>query len=737
MLPIPDADAPPFEVWCDASGFAIGAVLIQSGRPVAYEARTLTSAERNYTVGERELLAVVHALTVWRCYLEGVSFRVMTDHAPNTFLPTKAQLSRRQARWSEFLQRFGLSWHFKPGVINIADPVSRTPALYSVPITFVSSMSHERSFSDSREFGLHTALTGFVSSLTSPTTNLLSRIIKGYASDPLFQSKELLTKVYSQNPVHMHNHLWMTWFGALVVPDDEQLRRDIVAEAHNPASCGHGGVKATTDCLRPHYFWTHGGKTFNQFVKHFVQHCVSCQVKKSSSLKKAGLLQPLQPATALWLSVGIDFATRLPLSTFGNDCILVCVDRFAKAVYFAACKKTIAAQQFALLMFQTVYRLHGIPLDIVSDRGTLFTSHLWKELQRLLGAKLRISTAHHPESNGQTERANRVLQEVLRHVVNSEQSNWDIMLAGVELTMNNSVRRSIGESPLMLSHGREAVLPFNMHLMPKVMEQLTDEQLENAIASNSPLTVPMTAADESRVPATKRLHGRMAALHAKTRQTLAVANQWHKHFTDMHRREVEYKVGDKGLLSTRNINLYIPDGATKKLMPKCIGPFDVLARLGTGAFRLKLPSKSTIHVSLLHTYKSDGSCQPPLPPDLFLLNGEAHWMVDKIIDHEWRLVNGRPKLYYLISWEGFPSENDTYEPEENLVSCSEPLALYKDHLKTLGRTLDPSGGFRKKPPKINLPPPPRPDTIVTRSGRMSQRRAVHSISLRFTPFVYT
>lgn len=234
-------------------------MLIQSGRPVAYEARTLTSAERNYTVGEREILAVVHALTVWRCYLEGVSFRVMTDHAPNTFLPTKAQLSRRQARWSEFLQSFGLSWHFKSGVINIADPVSRIPALYSVPITAVSSMSHERSFSDSREFELHTALTGFVSSLTSPTTNLLSRIIKGYASDPLFQSKELLTKVYSQNPVHMHNQLWMTRFGALVVPDDEQLRRDIVAEAHNPASCGHGGVKATTDRLGPHYFWTHGG----------------------------------------------------------------------------------------------------------------------------------------------------------------------------------------------------------------------------------------------------------------------------------------------------------------------------------------------------------------------------------------------------------------------------------------------------------------------------------------------
>ena len=152
------------------------------------------------------------------------------------------------------------------------------------------------------------------------------------------------------------------------------------------------------------------------------------------------------------------------MRSLGNDCVLVCVDRFTKGVHLAACKKTITAKEFALLLFQTVYRLHGIPQDIVSDRGTLFTSHFWTELSRLLGTKLRMSTDYHPETDGQTERANRVLQEVLRHVVDPSQLDWDVMLAGAELAMNIYVRKSTGETPFMLTHGREALLPFNMHL---------------------------------------------------------------------------------------------------------------------------------------------------------------------------------------------------------------------------------------------------------------------------------
>ena len=113
-------------------------------------------------------------------------------------------------------------------------------------------------------------------------------------------------------------------------------------------------------------------------------------------------------------------------------------------------KKTIPAEEFALLLFQTVYHLYGISQDIVSDRGTLFTSNFWSELSRMLGTKLRLSTAYHPQTDGQNERANLVLQEVLRHVVSPSQLDWDVMLGGAELAMNTYVR-STGESPFFLA----------------------------------------------------------------------------------------------------------------------------------------------------------------------------------------------------------------------------------------------------------------------------------------------
>jgi hypothetical protein len=719
VLAIPDFSdgAPPFHVWSDASGFAIGAVLMQAERVIAYTSRSLTPAEKNYGVGEQELLAVVHALTVWRCYLEGGAHpvQIFTDHAPNTFLPTKTNLSRRQARWSEYLQRFDLDWVYKPGRVNRADALSRSPmlaplgagrsSLSNLPLLSRPGLSLGRGeghildqSQHLRRYGL-AVVAGHTGSV--PTLDFVSRVRSLWPSDPLFHVQLQLLKRYPS--AQFNDGLWYDRDQRLIVPDNSFLRQDIVAEAHASKSCGHGGVNVTTSRLKPFYTWRHGGETLNQTVNKFVLTCSSCQLNKGNDHHSAGLAQPLQIPEGPWLSVSMDWITGLPITKLRSDgsgaydSILVFVDRFTKAIHLAPCRKTLTALDTAMLLFQNVYRLHGIPLEIVSDRDPRFTSHFWKELQRLLGTKLAMSTAFHPRTDGQTERANRVIEEVLRHYVANCQDDWDDLLAGVELAINTSKKRSTGMTPFMLSHGREAILPFNMHLMPKPLSEFTETELQTAAASKGSLTLPMTAADHSKVPAARKLHGKLSHVCAEAKIALEVARNRQKQDTDKHRRDnsAHYSVGGYALLSTRNINLKLPTGATPKLMPKYLGPFKISAKIGPVAYRLDLANTilsachNVFHVSKLHPYRVDGTVQPPMPTKSFQLGGQEHWEVERILSHEHRLVANRIKTFFTVRWAGFSAEHDTVEPAANLNNCSGPLAMYKSELEASGRSLDP------------------------------------------------
>ena len=452
----------------------------------------------------------------------------------------------------------------------------------------------------------------------------------------------------------------------------------------------------------------------------------------------------------------MDMVTDLPVTKVKEDgsgaydSIWVFVDRFTKAAHLAPCRKTCTAGTVAMLLFQNVYRLHGIPLEIVSDRDPRLMSDMWRELQRLLGTKLTPSTAFHPQTDGQTERTNRVVEEVLRHSVTLEQDTWDELLPAVELAINTTVKRATGMSPYMLAHGREAVLPFNMHLLPALRKNLTDAALEAAAEGGGTLTVPMSAADESKVPAARRLHGALAQMYNEARLALAVARNRQKLNTDPHRLDnsAAFDVGKKALLSTKHINLRLPIGGTKKLMPKYLGPFEIVQRVGPLAYRLKLPGNlrrchDVFHVSQLHPWREGGRVQPPLPPESFELDGEVFWTIDKIVKHEHRIVGGRIKTFYTVRWQGFPPEQDTDEPAANLKHCTEPLDVYRQEVQAAGGTLDPPSELverlaaQKAERATNAaaraakrtsagaarPSPLAPPEVVrtTRSGRQSKR----------------
>jgi hypothetical protein len=178
----------------NASGVGLGAVLLEDGRPVAFESRKLSPAEQNYTVTEQEMLRVIHALKTWRCYLEGSDFTVVTDHCPNTFFDTQVNLSRRQACWSEFLSRFKFDWDYRSGRTNVADPLSRNP-LQSVLLCFMRG--EKRAGGKGLQTWTRRGVNELVSSIKVTNSDvsgveLLELFREGYVADAWFQSKDNL-----------------------------------------------------------------------------------------------------------------------------------------------------------------------------------------------------------------------------------------------------------------------------------------------------------------------------------------------------------------------------------------------------------------------------------------------------------------------------------------------------------------------------------------------------------------
>ena len=639
-LAFPDF-AKPFEVHTDASLQGIGAVLFQDQRPIAYESRCLTPAEVNYPTGEQELLAVVHALTVWRCYLEGAqTVRVVTDHKAITYLDTLPTLSRRQTRWAEFLSRFDFKWDHAAGRHHVvADALSRHPVDYAPPCFLLQGTL----CSAWKPLGCSAppvvcALTRATavprqSSVQEGGESWRDLVLRGYDLDEWFKSPDNVSNLTPYDGYYLHD-------GKIVVPDALDLRIHLVQEMHDSPYAGHMGVAKTRQLVARHYWWP----TLARDVEHYVLHCPLCQRNKARTTKSAGLLQPLELPHAPWHTVSMDFITQLPRSESGHDAIFVVVDKLTKMCHFVATSSTATAEQTALLYLNHVWKLHGVPKVIVSDRDPLFTSQFTRALCKSIGSQQRLSTAYHPQTDGQTERVNRVLEDMLRMYVNRSQTDWDEKLACAEFAVNNSEHVSTGTTPFFLNYGYHPYLPVS--LLPN-----------------------------HRVLGATAFAQRMQRLIAEARREHRVATQRQAQYANSKRRDVQFAEGDWVLLSSKNLRF---KQGTPKLLPRWVGPFQVAKRVGTQAYELVLPARWKIHdvfhVSVLERYRTDGSVQPPPPAEL--LGDEEEYEVEQILEH--RRTKGRgPNPYeYLVKWTGQSHEHNTWEPHVNLTNAPDVLKRY-------------------------------------------------------------
>nr|GEZ01362.1 putative reverse transcriptase domain-containing protein [Tanacetum cinerariifolium] len=342
-----------FIVYCDASLKGYGAVLMQREKVIAYASRQLKKHEENYTTLDLELGAVVFALRFWRHYVYDTKYTVYTDHKSLQYILDQKELNMRQRRWIELLSDYDCEIRYHPGKGNVVADVLSRKDREPLRVRSLVMMVH---------------------------TNLPDKILKAQTE----AMKEENMKA-------------------------ENLGRDtIMHESHKSKYSIHPGSDKMYQDLKKLYWWPN----MKVDIATFVRKCLTCAKVKAKHQKPSGLLQQPKIPEWKWEKITMDFVLGLPRNPSGYDSICVIVDRLTKSAHFLPMKKTDSIAKLAQLYLKEIVCRHGVPVLIISDRDCLFTSRFWETLQKDLGTQLNLSTAYHPEMDGQSERMIQKLEDI-------------------------------------------------------------------------------------------------------------------------------------------------------------------------------------------------------------------------------------------------------------------------------------------------------------------------------------
>jgi transposase InsO family protein len=524
---------------------------------------------------------------------------------------TTQQLSQRQARWATFFADFDFVITHRPGVRNgKADLLSRRVDYQTIenPLNFQQLLRESQ-----------------IAMLEIINIDIKERIRQETISAEIPEGLQ----VYNGIAYHRNK---------MFIPSTE-LQIEILKHRHDGKAAGHFGIRKTIELVERDFWWPN----LRSFVAEYVKTC-DCIRSKASRHKALGTLQPLPIPSRPWASISTDFIVGLPKSN-GYDAISVWICRETKMAHFIPCNGTVTANDTTKIFLENIYRLHGLPEEIISDRGPQFIAKFWKRFCQALGITVKLSSAYHPQTNGQTERTNQILEQYLRCYCNYDQNNWAELLSLAEFAYNNSIQQSINCTPFFANYGYH---PQGDGL-PRALEDRID--IENLWKQDA----------QERYDTIKQ------QLEKAQLQQQCQANK--------KRKEYEFQVGDQVWLRTTNIHTRRP---SKKLDYQKIGPFSIVAKIGKVAYQLQLPATMNIHnifhISLLEPYYPNnipGRMNPaPMPVEI---KGEVEYKVEAILDD--RLRHGQRQ--YLVHWKGYSEAEATWEPSKNISNASEILAKYQ------------------------------------------------------------
>jgi RNase H-like domain found in reverse transcriptase/Integrase zinc binding domain len=455
----------------------VGAILSQEGgstnptdnkkprlHPIAYYSATFTKTERNYDIYERELLAIIKAITHWRPYLIWTKepFTILTDHANLLHWKSPRKLNRRTARWHGELQDYNFKLQHVPGKLHTAaDALSRPAGADegkedNQQMTMIPEAAFIRLMGPNSDGSIeHT-----IAIIQNHNRSLMEEWIGIYPIERI------------DNP---GEPFWRDTKGhRLVIPPDQGLKRELMNIWHEGTINGHPGRDETIRCINREYFWP-GTKTW---ITEYIKGCATCQQNKNLTHRiKTPLFRiPSSVSAKPFSHIAMDLITGLPESD-GHDAILTIVDHgCSRAAIFLPCSTTITGAGIARLYLEHVFRWFGIPQKIISDRDPRFTSHFARELTRGLGINQNLSTAFHPQTDGLSERTNQWVEQYLR-LITANQSEWSKWLPMATAVHNNSKNSTTGFAPSELLIGWEPPLMTEQRSESK--NQTAEEYLSN------------------------------------------------------------------------------------------------------------------------------------------------------------------------------------------------------------------------------------------------------------------